>query len=174
MGDSLPVIHLSEDDSLGAEPPLLVRVGERVLFHIVNASATEPLALHLPGHLFQVYALDGCRVPVAASVETLSLGAGERASAIVQMNRHGSWILGSVTDQARVLGMGIVIAYGGHHREPVWSAPERYAGVLDYTQFCLACTDDRQPDAKIRLERRPKDRHGFEQWAMTAIKESAL
>ena len=39
--------------------PIRVKAGERVLFHIVNGSATETRSLALPGHSFEVIALDG-------------------------------------------------------------------------------------------------------------------
>ncbi|MEO6800438.1 MAG: multicopper oxidase domain-containing protein [Rhodanobacter sp.] len=44
--------------------PVKVRHGERVLLHVVNASATENRSLALPGHTFKVVALDGnrCRI----------------------------------------------------------------------------------------------------------------
>ena len=37
--------------------------GQRVLFHILNGSATENIELALPGHQFQIVALDGNPVP---------------------------------------------------------------------------------------------------------------
>lgn len=48
---------------LGHDDPIQVRQGQRVLFHILNASATEMHWLALPGHRFQVIALDGRPVP---------------------------------------------------------------------------------------------------------------
>ena len=39
--------------------PIRVKYGERVLFHVLNASATEIRSLALPGHTFRVVALDG-------------------------------------------------------------------------------------------------------------------
>jgi FtsP/CotA-like multicopper oxidase with cupredoxin domain len=51
----------------GHGDPIRVKQGERVLFHIVNGSATEIRSLALPGHTFEVIALDGnpcpCRKP---------------------------------------------------------------------------------------------------------------
>ena len=44
---------------LGHGEPIRVKQGERVLFHILNASTTEIRSLALPGHSFQVLALDG-------------------------------------------------------------------------------------------------------------------
>jgi FtsP/CotA-like multicopper oxidase with cupredoxin domain len=158
---------------LGVEPPIKVRHGQRVLFHIVNASATEPLTLHLPGHSFLVHTLDGHRVPVAGTVETLSLGVGERVSAVVLMDNPGCWIMGSTDDRARAMGMGVVIEYDGSQREPVWSAPARGTEVPDYAVFALASVDNRAVDAVIRLERRPKDRQGFEQWTMVWTGDSS-
>ena len=40
-----------------------VKQGERVLFHVLNGSATEIRSLALPGHSFKVVALDGNPVP---------------------------------------------------------------------------------------------------------------
>jgi FtsP/CotA-like multicopper oxidase with cupredoxin domain len=48
---------------LGHGEPIRVKAGERVLFHVLNASATETRSLALPGHLFRIVALDGNPVP---------------------------------------------------------------------------------------------------------------
>jgi len=48
--------------------PIRVKQGERVLFHILNGSATEIRSLALPGHSFEVVALDGNPVPNPARV----------------------------------------------------------------------------------------------------------
>jgi FtsP/CotA-like multicopper oxidase with cupredoxin domain len=44
---------------LGSGEPIRVKQGERVLFHILNGSATEIRSLALPGHTFTVVAMDG-------------------------------------------------------------------------------------------------------------------
>ena len=44
---------------LGHGEPIRVKQGERVLFHVLNASATEIRSFALPGHVFSVIALDG-------------------------------------------------------------------------------------------------------------------
>ncbi len=79
---------------LGHGEPMRVKQGERVLFHVLNGSATEIRSLALPGHVFQVVALDGNPVPNPAKVPVLWLGTAERISAIVEMNHPGVWILG--------------------------------------------------------------------------------
>ena len=76
---------------LGHGEPLRVEQGERVLFHVLNASAGEIRSLALPGHVFRVVALDGNPVPNPATVPVLWLGTAERISAIVEMNRPGVW-----------------------------------------------------------------------------------
>ena len=53
---------------LGHGEPIRVKQGERVLFHVLNASATEIRSLALPGHVFSVVALDGNPVPTPAEV----------------------------------------------------------------------------------------------------------
>jgi len=80
---------------LGHGERVRVKQGERVLFHVLNGSATEIRSLALPGHSFRVVALDGNAVPTSAEVPVLWLGTAERISAIVQMNHPvcGSWVI---------------------------------------------------------------------------------
>ena len=93
---------------LGHEEPIRVRQGERVLFRVLNASATMDVTLALPGHRFTVIALDGNPVPKPASVEVLKLDVAERADVIVEMNNPGVWVFGSTDDDDRNMGMGVV------------------------------------------------------------------
>lgn len=74
---------------LGHGEPIRVKQGERVLFHILNASAGEIRSLALPGHSFKIVALDGNAVPTQAEVPLLWLGTAERISALVEMNHPG-------------------------------------------------------------------------------------
>ncbi len=71
---------------LGSGDPIRVRERQRVLFHILNASATENIQLALPGHRFEIVALDGNPVPKPQLVDVLELGTAERISAVVEMN----------------------------------------------------------------------------------------
>jgi FtsP/CotA-like multicopper oxidase with cupredoxin domain len=108
---------------LGHGEPVRVKPGERVLFHVLNASATEIRSLALPGHSFQVIALDGNPVPSPAKVPVLWLGTAERISAMVEMNHPGVWIMGDLDNDDRRHGMGIVVEYAGHTGKPLWTAP---------------------------------------------------
>ena len=98
---------------LGHGEPVRVKRGERVLFHVLNGSATEIRSLALPGHSFKVVALDGNPVPTPAEVPVLWLGTAERISAIVEMNHPGAWVMGDLADDDRSHGMGIVVEYAG-------------------------------------------------------------
>jgi FtsP/CotA-like multicopper oxidase with cupredoxin domain len=118
---------------LGQGEPLKVKQGERVLFHVLNASATEIRSLALPGHSFHVVSLDGNPVPNPADVPVLWIGTAERISAIVEMNHPGVWVMGDLADDDRGHGMGIVVEYGGRSGEPQWVKPEPYR--WDYTMF---------------------------------------
>src|SRR5437660_568316 len=91
--------------------PIRVKVGERILFHILNGSATEIRSLALPGHSFRVVALDGNPVPNPATVPVLWIGTAERISAIVHMGHPGVWTMGDLADDDRHHGMGIVVEY---------------------------------------------------------------
>jgi FtsP/CotA-like multicopper oxidase with cupredoxin domain len=121
------------DKALGAGEPIRVSAGQRVLFHFLNASAIENRRIALGGHKFQVIALDGNPVPTPALVETLSLGAGERICAIVDMNNPGNWILGAPEDLIREAGLGVLVEYADQHRQPQWIKPASLA--WDYTVF---------------------------------------
>jgi FtsP/CotA-like multicopper oxidase with cupredoxin domain len=108
---------------LGHAEPIRVKQGERVLFHILNGSATEIRSLALPGHSFQVVALDGNPVPNPVTVPVLWIGTAERISAVVQMNHPGVWILGDLDDDDRRHGMGIIVEYAGSKGKAGWIAP---------------------------------------------------
>jgi FtsP/CotA-like multicopper oxidase with cupredoxin domain len=108
---------------LGHGEPIRVGTGERLMLHVLNASATEIRSLALPGHTFQVVALDGNPLAAPVEVPVLWIGTAERVSAIVEMNRPGVWILGDLADDDRMNGMGVVIEYAGESGAPQWTAP---------------------------------------------------
>jgi FtsP/CotA-like multicopper oxidase with cupredoxin domain len=119
--------------ALGAGEPVRVKEGQRVLFRILNASASLFHRLALPGHRFSVVALDGNPVPSPRAVSVLEMGPAERIDAIVEMNRPGVWILGDADEQTRKSGMGIVIEYAGRTGAPQWEAAPHE--IWDYTIF---------------------------------------
>jgi FtsP/CotA-like multicopper oxidase with cupredoxin domain len=118
---------------LGFGEPLRVKENQRVLLHILNASATENIQLALPGHQFQVVGLDGNPVPHPQLVDVLELGTAERIDAVVEMKNPGVWILGTPRNDDRMNGLGIVVEYAGKSGTPRWIAPPKKA--WDYTLF---------------------------------------
>ncbi len=154
---------------LGAAEPIRVREGERLLVHVLNASASEAHSLSLAGHRFTVQALDGNAVPTAAAVETLTLQPGERIDALVDMSAPGVWILGEPGDAFRRSGMGVVVEYAGRTGAPQWIAPRETA--WDYRQFGAQRQAPRAADGtveRIPLVIRSVFRgHGdFEHWSI--------
>ena len=151
---------------LGHGEPIRVKEGERVLFHVLNASATEIRSLALPGHVFRVVALDGNPVPTQAEVPVLWLGTAERISVLVEMNRPGVWVLGDLSDDDRGHGMGIVVEYAGRSGEPQWAAPPPFR--WDYAQFASASAEPAAPDETIELTIRKRNAAlgGFNQWTL--------
>ncbi len=133
---------------LGFGEPVRVKEGQRVLFHFLNASATENIQLALPGHQFQVVALDGNLVPQPRSVEVLELGTAERVSAVVEMKNPGVWVLGTPKDDDRKNGMGIVVEYANKMGPPRWLKPDKKP--WDYTLFGQTRTAP-NPDETIPL-----------------------
>ena len=114
------------DKSLGAGEPIRVRQGQRLLVHVLNASATGNRSIAFAGHLFNVVALDGNPVASPHPVEVLALGPGERVDAVVEMNRPGIWILGATKDDDRNDGMGILVEYANQHGDPQWVGPHEH------------------------------------------------
>ena len=134
---------------LGHGEPVRVKQGERVLFHVLNGSATEIRSLALPGHHFLVTALDGNPVPNPAPVPVLWVGTAERVSAIVEMNHPGVWIMGDTDDDDRRHGMGIVLEYAGHSAKPQWLAPPKFR--WNYTHFAKPGASAPAPDETIEM-----------------------
>ncbi|HEX3867975.1 MAG TPA: multicopper oxidase domain-containing protein, partial [Gemmatimonadaceae bacterium] len=108
---------------LGSGEPIRVKENERVLVHVLNASASEAHWLALPGHQFTVLALDGNAVGQSASVDQLLLNPGERVDAIIEMRQPGVWILGEPRDHVRDMGLGVVVEYAGKTGAPQWVRP---------------------------------------------------
>ena len=151
---------------LGHGEPVRVKQGDRVLFHILNGSATEIRSLALPGHSFQVIALDGNPVPNPAHVPVLWFGTAERISAIVKMNHPGVWIMGDLADDDRRHGMGIVVEYAGRSGKPQWAAPAPFR--WSYTRFAKPRASVPAPDETFDMTF-AKDNaaeEGFNRWTI--------
>jgi len=159
---------------LGYGEPVKVKQGQRVLFHILNASATENIQLALPGHQFQVVALDGNPLPRPQSVEVLELGTAERISAIVEMKNPGVWVLGTPNDDDRKNGMGIVLEYADKTGSPRWVKPVKKP--WDYTLFGGSAAAQ-APDETIALAfgKINGGQGGFNRWTIngTSFDEKA-
>src|SRR6202050_2190452 len=126
-------LYSINDKCLGAGDPLRVRPGERVLMHLLNASASQIHRIGLFGHHFQVIALDGNPVPTPQLVDVIEIAPGERVDAIVEMNHPGIWILGELRNAARQSGMGIVVEYANQQQRARWLPPPK--SRWDYTIF---------------------------------------
>jgi FtsP/CotA-like multicopper oxidase with cupredoxin domain len=149
--------------------PIKVKQGERVLFHVLNGSATEIRSLALPGHTFRVGALDGNPVPNPTTVPVLWLGTAERVSAIVEMNHPGVWIMGDTDDDDRRHGMGIIVEYANHATKPQWIVPPK--SRWDYTKFAKPDASPATPDETFEMTF-AKDNaavDGFNQWTINGV-----
>jgi FtsP/CotA-like multicopper oxidase with cupredoxin domain len=151
---------------LGHGEPLRVKRGQRVLFHILNGSATEIRSLALPGHSFEVVALDGNPVPNSVKVPVLWLGTAERISAVVEMNHPGVWVLGDLDNDDRRHGMGIVVEYAGGAGKPVWLAPPAFR--WDYTRFGKPGATAAAPDETMEMlfAKDNAAEEGFNRWTI--------
>ena len=144
---SAPLYSIN-DKMLGAGDPMRVKPGQRVLMHLLNASAAQIHRVALSGHKFQVVALDGNRVPTPQTVDVIEIAPGERVDAIVEMNNPGVWILGEIRDAARQAGMGIVVEYANQQQRAQWTAPP--ITRWDYTTFGTTASHP-MPDRTIDM-----------------------
>ena len=154
---------------LGHGEPVRVKEKERVLFHILNGSATEIRSLALPGHSFQVVALDGNPVPNPAPVPVLWLGTAERISAIVEMNHPGTWIMGDLDNDDRRHGTGIVVEYAGHTGKPQWITPAPYR--WNYMRFAQPVGTTLVPDKTFDMTFAKENaaEEGFNRWTINGM-----
>jgi FtsP/CotA-like multicopper oxidase with cupredoxin domain len=119
--------------ALGSGDPIRVQKGQKVIFRIVNASATLLHRVALSGHSFTVLSLDGNPVPTPRAVDVLELGPAERVDAAVTMNRPGIWILGELDDTIRSAGLGVTIEYANEKGPAQWLTTS--VTPWDYTSF---------------------------------------
>ncbi len=151
---------------LGRGDPIKVKHGERVLFHVLNASAGEIRSLALPEHTFRIITLDGNPVPTPADVPVLWLGTAERISAIVEMNHPGIWVMGDLDDDDRGHGMGIVVEYAKATGKPQWTKPQPYK--WDYTIFGKTGATPATPDQTfvVSVVKQNSADNGFNRWTL--------
>ena len=156
-------LYSINDKMLGAGDPLRVQTGQRILMHLLNASAAQIHRLALPGHQFQVIALDGNSVPAPQPVDVIEIAPGERVDAIVEMNNPGVWILGELRNVARQSGMGIVVEYANQQQRPQWTPPAKWR--WDYTIFGTTAPH-LTPDETIDMvfEKVPGGPDGINHW----------
>jgi len=159
---SAPLYSIN-DKILGAGEPLRVQAGQRVLMHLLNASASQIHRVACSGHRFQVIALDGNPVPTPQPVDVIEIAPGERVDAIVEMNNPGVWILGEIRYVARQSGMGIVVEYANQKQRPRWTPPPK--SRWDYTIFGTTAPHP-APDETIDMvfEKVPGGPNGINHW----------
>jgi FtsP/CotA-like multicopper oxidase with cupredoxin domain len=134
---------------LGYADPVKVREGQRLLLHLLNASASMIHWLALAGHELTVVAMDGNPVPTQASTPAVRLGPAERVDVVVTLNHPGIWILGETREQMRKAGMGTVIEYANQQGKPRWFDPPET--LWDYRRFAKPQATVHQPDHLIPL-----------------------
>jgi FtsP/CotA-like multicopper oxidase with cupredoxin domain len=153
---------------LGHGEPVRVKPGERVLFHVLNGSATEIRSLALPGHTFTVIAMDGNPLPKPIRVPVLWLGTAERISAMVEMNHPGVWVMGDLDDDDRRHGMGTVVEYAGKKGKPQWLPPRPFP--WNYAHFGSAATSAKADEVfDMLFEKQNAALDGFNQWTINGV-----
>jgi FtsP/CotA-like multicopper oxidase with cupredoxin domain len=151
---------------LGFGDPLRVREGQRVLLHLLNASASLTHWLALAGHELTVVAMDGNPVPTPGPMRAVRLAPAERLDVVVTMNQPGVWILGETREQLRKTGMGIVVEYANQQGKPKWIEPPET--LWDYRPFTSAPPAIHEPDEIIplRFESKFHGQGAFDSWTI--------
>jgi FtsP/CotA-like multicopper oxidase with cupredoxin domain len=164
--DALYDYSTINDRMLGHADPIRVKQNQRVLFRVLNASATMTHWIALAGHEFTVTAMDGNPVPVQSKVHAVRLAPAERIDLLVETNNPGQWILGETREDFRKAGMGIVVEYENQQGEAQWIGPPEV--LWDYRPFANASAATQEPDERIPLRFESKFRgHGeFDYWAI--------
>jgi FtsP/CotA-like multicopper oxidase with cupredoxin domain len=159
-------IYSINSHALGSGDPLRVKEGQKVLFRILNASATDEHRIALPGHKFKILSLDGNAVPMPRDVDIIEMGPAERIDALVTMDQPGVWILGEASDQVRNAGMGVVVEYAGRDGAPHWSSPP--ITPWDYTIFGRATVTPEPAGGTVPLVFRKKfaGNHWVDHWTI--------
>jgi FtsP/CotA-like multicopper oxidase with cupredoxin domain len=101
-------------------PVLPVKEGEAVRIRLINAG-NELHDFHIHGHNFLVFERDGYPLASPYTVDTLSIGPGERYDLLMQANNPGIWMvhdqngLDMMNDNQSPGGMMTCLAYDGFH-----------------------------------------------------------
>jgi FtsP/CotA-like multicopper oxidase with cupredoxin domain len=151
---------------LGHGEPLRVREGQRVLLHVLNASATLMHWLALAEHAMTVVAMDGNAVPQPQKMQAVRLAPAERLDLLVEMRNPGVWVLGETRKELRDAGMGVVVEYAGQTGEARWIDPPETE--WDYRPFANSAAVASGPDQVIPLLFESKfEGHGeFDYWTI--------
>jgi FtsP/CotA-like multicopper oxidase with cupredoxin domain len=151
---------------LGFADPIRVREGQRVLCHILNASASMMHWLALAGHELTLLAMDGNPLPTPGRMSAIRLGPAERIDIAVTMNQPGVWIFGETREVFRKAGMGIVFEYANQTGKPKWIDPPET--LWDYRPFAATQAASRPPDQIIplRFESKFHGQGAFDSWTI--------
>jgi FtsP/CotA-like multicopper oxidase with cupredoxin domain len=133
--------------AMGFGEPLRVKMGQRILLHVLNSSPTEVHWIALAGHAFRVVALDGNPVPTPRTIPMLRLAPAERVSAIVEMHNPGVWVLGEVRKHVQALGMAVAVEYEERRGPARWEQPSDL--IWSYEQFAAAQPANASPAPPI-------------------------
>jgi FtsP/CotA-like multicopper oxidase with cupredoxin domain len=153
---------------MGFGEPLRVKIGQRILLHVLNSSPTEVHWIALAGHAFRVVALDGNPVPTPRTIPMLRLAPAERVSAIVEMHNPGVWVLGEVRKHVQALGMAVAVEYEERRGPARWEQPSDL--IWSYEQFAAAQPANPSPAPPILVplvfESRFRGHGAMEAWTI--------
>lgn len=151
---------------LGFGDPIRVREGQRVLVHLLNASASMIHWVGMAGHELNLKAMDGNPLPKPGRMQAVRLGSAERIDLVIEMNRPGVWIFGETREAFRKAGMGVVFEYANQNGKPKWIDPPET--LWDYRPFAEDAATKGRPDEIIplRFESKFHGQGAFDTWTV--------
>jgi FtsP/CotA-like multicopper oxidase with cupredoxin domain len=112
--------------------------------------------------------MDGNLVPHPQTVDFVYLDIAERIDAIVEMNNPGVWILGSLKEDERMMGMGTVVEYADKSGHPQWQQPQGVGrGPWDYSMFGnVSATLEPDHTFEMKFQKIPGHHTDFNRWTI--------
>jgi FtsP/CotA-like multicopper oxidase with cupredoxin domain len=150
MGDEVAYqAHCINGRSYPGARELVVRVGQRVRFRILNANPTQTRYVRLAEQALSVTHADGNPLAAPVVVDALRLGVSERYDAWFTPNIEGAWLLQSISANSRALEQSMVVRTTGAANRPPAASPQTLDGlrVLSYDVLGGASHDGAGRDA---------------------------
>lgn len=113
------MVHMVNGKAWPETDPIRVRQGQTILIRLISADGGLELLpsvhpMHVHGHVFEVLATDGHRLPYPYKKDTVLIGPGERYDLLLRASNPGRWPLHCHIEPHMEEGMMVLIEYEGY------------------------------------------------------------